>query len=201
MKGGIHLDLTGDYLERLAEGYMVWRSTGALVVIDRRASVPEDTIVWHFARILAFAQIGIDVSIGACSEIGRAAVVGPRSRISAHVFLPPNAVVGSGVFIGPGATFTDDRYPRVLDPGQRYDPHPPVIEDGASIGAGAVILPGVRIGARALIGAGSVVTRDVPPGVTVAGWHARATERPGVAASQVPSLPPIGSGRSTTTSP
>jgi UDP-2-acetamido-3-amino-2,3-dideoxy-glucuronate N-acetyltransferase len=157
----------------LRPDYVIWRQTGALVVVDPKADVPWETLIWHFAVILAWAKIGSNVSIGAMSEIGRSCVIGDRCRISRGVFLPSQTIVGSNVFIGPGATFTDDKYPRVLDRGETYNAEPPTIEDGANIGAGAVILPGVRIGAGALIGAGAVVTDDVPPKAVVVGMPAR----------------------------
>jgi acetyltransferase-like isoleucine patch superfamily enzyme len=92
-------------------------------------------------------------------------------RIQHGAFLPNRARIGDRVFIGPNATFTDDRYPEVNNP--RYKAEPPIVEDDVAIGAGAVILPGVRIGRGALIGAGAVVTKDVPPSAVVVGNPAR----------------------------
>lgn len=131
--------------------------------IDDTAFVPDSTPVWHGARVLAMAVVGAFSSIGGGTEIGRGTRVGDRSRISAMVFLPPNSRIGNDVFIGPGCIFTDDRYPRTLKAGETYIAEPPVVDDDASVGAGCVILPGVRIGRGATIGAGSVITRDVPP--------------------------------------
>ena len=131
------------------------------------------SVIWHFVTILSDVVIGDDVSIGSHTEIGRGSRIGDRTRISAMVFLPSHSTIGNDVFIGPGVIFTDDRYPRVLKSGEHYKAEPPVIEDDANIGAGSVILPGVRIGRGALIGAGSVVTRDVPPMTLVRGDKAR----------------------------
>ena len=90
------------------------------------------------------------------------------------MFLPSDSQIGCNVFIGPGVTFTDDRPPVVsLAAPSQYHAEPPIVEDFASIGAGAVILPGVRIGARARIGAGAVVTKDVPAETHVRGEPAR----------------------------
>ncbi len=129
-----------------------------------------ETQVWHHALILQHARIGRGCKIGSRSEIGRGCVLGDNVNISAGVFLPPNSWIGDRAFIGPNVTFTDDRYPRVHEEGDPpYEAEPPIVEAEASIGAGAVILPGVRIGAGAMIGAGAVVTKHVNMGATVYG--------------------------------
>lgn len=129
--------------------------------IHPSADVDDTAKVWHYAVVMDLVRIGPGCSIGSRAEIGRGTTIGEGSRISSGVFLPPNSKIGKRVFIGPNTTFTDDRYPRVGN--HDYKAEPPIIEDDAAIGAGCVILPGVRIGARSLIGAGSVVTKDVPP--------------------------------------
>lgn len=139
--------------------------------IDESAEIGPDTIVWHFVTILANVRIGKQCSIGSHAEIGAGSVIGDHSRISAHVFLPSNSEVGERVFIGPGVVCTDDRHPRAGN--FSYQAEPPIIESGCSIGAGAILLPGVRIGAGALIGAGAIVTRDVPAHEHVRGEPAR----------------------------
>lgn len=139
--------------------------------IDPTARIGKGSKVWHFAVVMGQVCVGDDCSIGARAEIGRGSVIHNRSRISSGVFLPPFSRVGFGVFIGPNTTFTDDRYPKAGNTG--YKAEPPVVEDDASIGAGCVILPGVRIGARSLIGAGSVVTQNVPPDHILKGKPAR----------------------------
>lgn len=143
--------------------------------IDPAATVPDSTrrAVWHFAVIMADVSIGEDCSVGSRAEIGRDSHIGDRSRISSGVFLPYHSQIGADVFIGPNTTFTDDRYPRILKAGEHYRAEPPVVEDHASIGAGCVILPGVRIGHHALIGAGSVVAHDVAPFMVLRGEPAR----------------------------
>jgi UDP-2-acetamido-3-amino-2,3-dideoxy-glucuronate N-acetyltransferase len=138
--------------------------------IDPSAFVHDTAKIWHFAVVLAGAHIGEDASIGSCSEVGRGSIIGERTRIGAGVFLPSNSLVGDDVFIGPNTTFCDDKYPRA---GQQYEPHPPRIGDHASIGAGCVILPGVRIGSGAMIGAGSVVVGDVPDNALIYGEPAK----------------------------
>lgn len=143
------------------------------VFIDRTATVPESSVVWHFSVVLANAKIGENCSVGSNAEIGRGSVIGDRSRISSGVFLPSNSRVGPDVFIGPHVVFTDDKHPRTLKPGETYTAEPPIVEDGASIGARAVILPGIRIGRGAFVAAGAIVTKDVPAGGTVRSEPAR----------------------------
>jgi UDP-2-acetamido-3-amino-2,3-dideoxy-glucuronate N-acetyltransferase len=147
--------------------------------IDLSAIVGEGSVCWWYSRILQHVVIGTNVSIGGGTEVGRGSRIGDGSRIGANVFLPPNSVVGKNVFIGPGAVFTDDRHPRVPDPDDPpYTAEPPVIEDEAAIGAGAIVLPGVRIGRGARIAAGAVVTEDVPPFTMVVGLPARVAQMP-----------------------
>lgn len=130
-----------------------------------------DVTIWAFTTVCEGADIGEGAVIGANCWIGKNVRIGPRSRLQTGVFLPNDTVVGADVFIGPGVVMTDDKYPRVGN--RHYAAMPPIIEDGASIGAGAVILPGVRIGRGAMVGAGAVVTRDVDAGITVIGLPAR----------------------------
>lgn len=130
--------------------------------IDGSATWGDGTMIWHFAVILQQVRIGKNCMIGSRTEIGRGTTVGDYSRIGSGVFIPPNATIGHHVFIGPNVTFTDDKTPKVPDVGDPpYHAQPPIIEDFASIGAGAVILPGVRIGRGARVAAGATVTKDV----------------------------------------
>ncbi|SRR6266540_2966228 len=139
--------------------------------IDRTAVIGRNTSVWHWAVILADVVIGHHCSIGSFVEIGRGSVIGDWTRISNGVFLPSNSIIGKCVFLGPGVTCTDDRHPRANN--AAYDAEPPIIEDGASVGARAVILPGIRVGRGAMVGAGAIVTHDVEPGSMVRGEPAR----------------------------
>lgn len=143
-------------------------------IIHPTAVVHETCAVWQYTNIMNGVVLSEGVSVGGNSEIGRFSFVGPFSRIGFGVFLPNRSRIGSRVFIGPNVTFCDDKKPFVGNPD--YTAQPPIIEDGASIGAGAVILPGVKIGKYALIGAGSVVTKDVLPDRIVMGNPARVKE-------------------------
>ncbi len=143
---------------------------GLQTFIHPTAVIGECVNIWHFSVVLADVTIGHNVSIGTGCEIGRGTTIGDFTRIGHGVFLPPNSKIGSNVFIGPSVTMTDDRRPVVNN--HNYHAEPPVIQDDVSIGAGCVILPGVTIFKGARIGAGSVVTRDVPPNSLVYGEKA-----------------------------
>ena len=129
------------------------------------------TRVWQFVVVLPRAQIGRDCNICSHCLIENDVVIGDRVTIKSGVQLWDGLRVGDDVFIGPNATFTNDKHPRSQNAG--FILAMTWIEAGASIGAGAVILPGVRIGAGAMVGAGAVVTNDVPPGATVVGNPAK----------------------------
>ena len=144
--------------------------------IDPSAILPATSTVWHYAVVLAKVRIGESVSIGSGCEIGRGTIIGDRTRIGAHVFLPPNTTIGADVFVGPGVVCTDDKHPRCGN--SDYIAEPPMIEDGASIGAGAVLLPGVRIGKNARVAAGAIVTKHVPADGHVLGFPARERAMP-----------------------
>ena len=128
------------------------------------------TRVWQFAVIVAGARVGRDCNVCAHSFIEGGVTVGDRVTIKSGVFLWDGLVVEDDVFLGPNCTFTNDRHPRS---GQYVDYPTTSVRQGASIGAGAVILPGLTIGAGAMIGAGAVVTKSVPAGETWVGNPAR----------------------------
>ncbi|WP_286914061.1 MULTISPECIES: acyltransferase [unclassified Pseudomonas] len=134
-------------------------------------SVGKGTRVWQFVVILAGAKIGQDCNICAHSLIEGDVIVGDRVTVKSGVFLWDGTRVADDVFIGPNATFTNDPLPR-------SKAYPEVfkgitLEKGSSIGANATILPGVRVGEYAMVGAGAVVTKDVPPYAVVVGNPAR----------------------------
>ena len=123
--------------------------------------------------------IGDDTKIGACVEIQKGATIGSRCKISSHTFICEGVTIEDEVFVGHGVTFTNDVYPRATTSGgalqTEADWHvePTLVKKGASIGSGATILPRLTIGEGAIIGAGSVVTRDVAPHTIVVGNPAR----------------------------
>jgi len=138
----------------------------------------EDVVVRSFTNLYG-CEIGNQTQIGTFVEIQRGAVVGARCKISSHAFVCSGVQIRDEVFIGHGVMFVNDKHPRATTQGgapqgeEDWTMLYTVIETGASIGSGAVILGGLTIGAGALVGAGSVVTRDVPSGAVVAGNPAR----------------------------
>jgi acetyltransferase-like isoleucine patch superfamily enzyme len=129
------------------------------------------TRVWAFAHVLPGARIGRDCNICDGVFIEGDVVVGDRTTIKCGVQLWDGVRLGNDVFVGPNATFTNDPFPR----SRKYPDSFPVtvIEDGASIGANATLLPGLRIGRGAMVGAGAVITRSVPANAIVVGNPAR----------------------------
>lgn len=139
------------------------------------ANIGARTRLWQFVVILPGAQVGSDCNICAHCFIENDVTVGDRVTLKNGVYLWDGLVVEDDVFIGPNATFTNDRVPRSRQTRPKF--LTTRICKGASIGASAIILPGLVIGAGAMVGAGAVVTRDVPEGVCVVGNPARLLER------------------------
>lgn len=129
------------------------------------------TRIWQFVVVLPGAQIGSDCNL--CSQVlvEQNVTIGDRVTVKSGVQLWNGLKIGNDVFIGPNATFTNDNFPRSGDHSKELELT--IIKDGASIGANATILPGLTIGERAMVGAGSVVTRSVPPRAIVHGNPAR----------------------------
>jgi UDP-2-acetamido-3-amino-2,3-dideoxy-glucuronate N-acetyltransferase len=134
-------------------------------------AIGNGTRIWQYVVILPGARIGSDCNICAHVFIENDVVVGDRVTIKCGVQLWDGLRVGNDVFIGPNATFTNDVFPRSKKYSHKY--LETNIEDGASIGAGAVILPGLSIGAGAFVAAGAVVTKSVAPKSLVVGNPAR----------------------------
>lgn len=134
-------------------------------------SIGEGTKVWQFVIILKGAKIGRDCNICAQTLIEGDVVVGDRVTVKSGVQLWDGTRAEDDVFIGPNVTFTNDPYPR----SKQYPDEFSGIKicKGASIGANATILPGITIGKDAMVGAGAVVTQDVPPKAVVVGNPAR----------------------------
>lgn len=123
-------------------------------------------------------EVGDETKIGAFVEIQKNATVGKRCKISSHTFICEGVTIEDEVFIGHGVTFINDSYPRATTGGQLqteadWQVETTLIKKGASIGSGATILSRVTVGEKAIVGAGSVVTKDVPANTIVAGNPAR----------------------------
>jgi UDP-2-acetamido-3-amino-2,3-dideoxy-glucuronate N-acetyltransferase len=137
----------------------------------------EDVIVQSFTNLYG-CRIGDETRIGPFVEVQRGAVIGARCKIQSHTFICDGVNIEDEVFVGHGVLFVNDNRPRATSQGALQGAEDwtllrTVVESRASVGSGAVILGGIRIGADALIGAGAVVTRDVGPGETVVGNPAR----------------------------
>lgn len=129
--------------------------------------------------------IGDHTKIGTFVEVQKNARIGRRCKIQSHTFICEGVTIEDEVFVGHGVTFVNDKYPRAtngdggLQDEKDWNVSPTLVKRGASIGSGATILCSVTIGERAIIGSGSVVTRDVQPGTIVAGNPARVIRRIG----------------------
>jgi len=127
--------------------------------------------------------IGDNTKIGTFVEVQKNAHIGRNCKIQSHTFICEGVTIADDVFIGHGVTFVNDKYPRStngtgsLQSEEDWKVSPTIVEQGASIGSGATILCNVTIGEKAIVGSGSVVTRDVPPYTIVAGNPARIIRR------------------------
>jgi UDP-2-acetamido-3-amino-2,3-dideoxy-glucuronate N-acetyltransferase len=139
--------------------------------ICESADVGEGTQIWPFSHVLPGAKIGENCNICENIFIENDVFIGDRVTIKNGVQLWDGIRIGDDVFIGPNVTFTNDKFPRSKQYPEKF--LETIVEDGASIGANATILPGLRIGSKAMIGAGAVVTQDVPPNAIVVGNPAR----------------------------
>lgn len=140
----------------------------------------KDVLIHHPDLVNLYGcTIGSQSRIGSFVEIQKGASIGARCKISSHSFVCEGVTIEDEVFVGHGVMFINDRHPRATAAGgalQTEDDwicQPTLVKRGASIGSGAVIMCNVTIGERALVGAGAVVTKDVPPGAVVAGVPAR----------------------------
>ena len=137
-----------------------------------------DVKVYDFVNLYG-CEIGDETKVGTFVEIQKNAVIGKRCKISSHTFICEGVTIEDYVFIGHGVMFINDAYPRAttasgdLQTEQDWKVSPTLVKRGASIGSGATILCGVTVGENSIVGAGSVVTRDVPPDTIVAGNPAR----------------------------
>jgi UDP-2-acetamido-3-amino-2,3-dideoxy-glucuronate N-acetyltransferase len=144
----------------------------------------DDVVVASFTNLYG-CEIGDGTRIGPFVEIQRGARIGARCKVQSHTFVCEGVTIEDEVFVGHGVMFVNDKYPRAttadgaLQGGDDWALLETVVERRASIGSGAVLLGGVRIGAGAIVGAGAVVTKDVEPAAVVAGIPARVLPRRG----------------------
>ncbi|WP_081408426.1 WxcM-like domain-containing protein [Acinetobacter sp. SFB] len=157
-----------DYIRDYADFIKVAHKPFIHPLADVQSSqIGEDSRVWQYSVILAQATIGKNCNICAHTLIENDVVIGDNVTVKSGVFIWDGITVQDNVFIGPNVTFTNDKHPR----SKQYPDEflRTIIEEGASIGANATILPGIRIGKNAMVGAGAVVTKDVPENAIVVG--------------------------------
>lgn len=147
--------------------------------VDPRAHVGAGSTVWHLAQIREGAELGEGCVVGRGAYIDTRVRIGRRCKLEDYALVYAPAELGDGVFVGPAAVLTNDVYPRAVNSdgtlkrGHDWQAVGVTVREGASIGARAVVVGGVAIGRWALVGAGAVVTRDVPDHALVVGVPAR----------------------------
>jgi len=163
----------------------LFRSQPSMNVADAPyVRIAPDVKLGRNVRLFGYAnlygcELGDDVKVGPFVEIQKGVKIGNRCKISSHSFLCQGVILEDDVFVGHNVTFTNDMFPRatngngLLQTETDWQCLPTVVKRGASIGSGVTLLCGITIGENALIGAGSVVVRDVPPDMVVAGNPAR----------------------------
>jgi acetyltransferase-like isoleucine patch superfamily enzyme len=161
----------GDHATSIGEGACIRSHT----VIYGGNQIGSGFQTGHSVLVREDNRIGDDVSIGSGSVVEHDVRIGHGVRLHSNVFVPEYSTLEDDCWLGPNVVLTNARYPR--SPRAKEELRGPLIEKGAKIGANATLLPGVRIGREALVGAGAVVTRDVPAGSVVAGNPARILKR------------------------
>ena len=145
----------------------------ATACVEEDAQIGDKTQIWHHAVVRSGAKIGENCSLGQNTYVAPGAVLGDRVRLQNNVSVFGGVTLEDDVFCGPNATFTNVLYPRCEYPRQPDEYEKTLVRQGASLGAGCIILAGVTVGSHAMVGAGSVVTKDVPNHALVMGVPAR----------------------------
>lgn len=141
--------------------------------VDDDVVIGDDTRIWHFTHIQSGARVGRNCIIGQNVNIGNHVIVGDYVKIQNNVSLYEGVVLEEGVFCGPSCVFTNDLTPRARYPKGRQNYKKTLVKKGAAIGANATVLCGITIGRNAMIGAGTVVTKDVPDHALIVGVPGR----------------------------
>jgi len=138
------------------------------------SEIGKNTVIRDYCNIFR-CKIGDNCKIGAFVEIQKDVTIGDRCAIEPYVFIPTGVTIEDEVFIGPHVCFINDKKPRAVNPSWKVIPT--TVKKGASIGANSTILCGITIGEKAMIAAGSVVTKDVPPNTLVSGNPAKIVKK------------------------
>jgi len=140
---------------------------GVGIVQGANVQIGANCAIWNYVVIGDNTKIGDNSIIGSFVDLGKEVTLGKNCNIQAHVTISNGCVLGDNVFIAPNSSLLNDKYPKSTFM------TPPIVKDGAAIGGGVTILPNVTVGEKAVVGGGSVVTKDVPPRTVVAGCPAR----------------------------
>jgi acetyltransferase-like isoleucine patch superfamily enzyme len=133
-------------------------------IIGEDVQILEDSKIWHYCNIYG-CTIGRNTQIGSYSEIKSGVRVGDNCRFQSYVFVSEGTQIGNHVFLGPRVTILNDKYPSAIKAiNKTWRLVPVILEDEVSIGGNVTILPGIRIGRGTMVGGGSVVTKNIPPG-------------------------------------
>jgi acetyltransferase-like isoleucine patch superfamily enzyme len=154
------------------------------IIVNSYLSIAPDVRLGRNVKLSKFinlygCEIGDETKIGAFVEVQKNAIIGKHCKISSHTFICEGVTIEDNVFVGHGVTFINDSYPRAttaegqLQTEADWKVERTLVKKGASIGSGATILSSISIGENAIVGAGSVVTKDIPPNTIVAGNPAR----------------------------
>lgn len=130
---------------------------GVGVVTGAKVEIGASVAIWNYVVIGDCTKIGDGTVIGSFCDIGKNVVIGKNCNIQAHVTISNGCVLGDNVFIAPNSSLLNDKYPK------SSFMTPPIIKDGAVIGGGVTVLPDVTVGEKAVVGGGSVVTKNIPP--------------------------------------
>lgn len=147
--------------------------------VEPGAEIGPGTSIWHLAHLRSGAVVGADCNLGRGVYVDGDVVIGDRVKVQNFALLYEPARIGDGVFIGPAVVLTNDLHPRAVTPdgalktADDWSAVGVTLQEGCSLGARSVVLPGVTVGPWAMVAAGAVVTRDVPPYALVAGVPAR----------------------------
>lgn len=143
-------------------------------IVDDGAILGPGVRVWHFCHVMSGSEIGENSSIGQNCFVGRSVRIGKGCKLQNNISVYEQVTLEDGVFVGPSAVFTNVRNPRAFIE-RKHEYAPTLVRTGASIGANATVVCGVTVGAYAFIGAGAVVTRDVPDYALITGVPGRRT--------------------------